>query len=83
MSVGGFYPSSRQQASFSFLQEEADAKFNVPRLPLFSRCPITNQARLEDPRVILLNTFSCCRTSGLILFCNIRNSFDWFCFKNY
>ena len=53
MSVGGFYPSNRQQANFSFLQEEADVKFNVPRLPLFSRCPITNQARLEDPRVIL------------------------------
>merc|ERR1719495_1104879 len=25
----------------------------IPRLPLFSRCPITNQARLEDPKEYL------------------------------
>jgi hypothetical protein len=55
MSVGGLYLGSRQQPSFSFLQEEAEAKLNIPRLPLFSRCPITNQARLEDPRDLMEN----------------------------
>ena len=47
----------QESGSFSFAQDssrEIKLGGEVPRLPLFSRCPITNQARLEDPRVSML-----------------------------
>jgi len=52
MSVGDFLSENIQDSVFSFLREESrDTKVEVVRrLPLFSRCPITNEARLEDPR---------------------------------
>jgi len=46
----------QESGSFSFAQDssrEIKLGGEVPRLPLFSRCPITNQARLEDPREFL------------------------------
>jgi len=52
MSVGDFLTENIQDSGFTFLMEEShDSKVEVVRrLPLFSRCPITNEARLEDPR---------------------------------
>jgi hypothetical protein len=43
----------------AFLSSEGEdvEEEEVTRLPLFSRCPITNQARLEKPDVSNLLTF--------------------------
>ena len=58
MSVGNevFSDYLKDSSAFSFADETMrDMKLSseIPRLPLFSRCPITNQARLEDPKVNL------------------------------